>query len=68
MKLLKVEENNDLVRSVESGAILSVDKEALVLHRRRRSIINEQEKRIETLETRMKTLEVLLNNILEEGK
>lgn len=67
MKTLKVEENKDLVRSVDTGAILSIDKESLLQHRRRRSVLIEQESRIENLESTVHKLEAALNKLLHKA-
>jgi hypothetical protein len=63
--MLKVENEKALVRDPRTGAILNTDIEALQRHRASRSIIKNQQKTIEDLESRLARVEqILLNTII----
>jgi predicted transcriptional regulator len=66
MSHIKVEEDKTLVRDSSTGAILNTDKEALKIYRRRKSILDGQQKRIDNLENTVAELKELLNTIINK--
>jgi predicted transcriptional regulator len=66
MSHIKVEEDKTLVRDSSTGAILNTDKEALQNYRRRKSILDGQQKRIDNLENTVAELKELLNTIINK--
>jgi predicted transcriptional regulator len=66
MSHIKVEEDKTLVRDSTTGAILNTDREALQNYRRRKSILDGQQKRIDNLENTVAELKELLNTIINK--
>lgn len=64
MNILKVKDNVDLVRSVDSSAILNINKVELDKHRARRKLMEDKDSKLEELSTKVESLELLLKNLL----
>lgn len=64
MDTIKVKDNADLVRSVDSSAILNVNKVELDKHRARRKLIENKDAKLEELSSKVESLELLVKNLL----
>lgn len=69
--LLKVKDRDDLVREPYSKALLQIDREALLAHRRKKQMVQEMinnTKRIDSLENDMKEIKELLQILVQNSK
>ena len=64
MKTIKVEDNSDLVRSVESTAILNINKSELEKHRARRKLLEDKDSKLNEMSSRIESLENMVINLL----
>lgn len=66
----KVKDNRGLVRDMESKAILNVDHQALLEHRRKKKTMGEvlnQSKRIDKLEDDISDIKKMLMHLIEKN-
>jgi carbamoylphosphate synthase small subunit len=67
----KVKEHNDIVRDMNSKAILNIDREALENHRRKKTVMKtivENNEKIHELENNVKEIKQMLSCLLERYK
>jgi hypothetical protein len=67
----RVKEHNDLVRDLNSKAILNIDQEALENHRKKKTVMQtiiKNNKKIDELETDVKEIKQMLSCLLERYK
>lgn len=64
MNTIKVKDNTDLVRSVETNAILNVNKVELEKHRARRKLLDDKDSKLESLTNKVESLEILVQSLL----
>jgi carbamoylphosphate synthase small subunit len=67
----KVQDHNDLVRDMNSKAILNIDQEALENHRRKKSVMKslvENNQKVKELENDVKEIKQMLSCLLERYK
>ena len=64
MNTIKVKDNADLVRSLDSSAILNVNKSELDKHRARRKLMEDKDSKLDELSTKVESLELLVKNLL----
>jgi carbamoylphosphate synthase small subunit len=67
----KVKEHNDLVRDMNSKAILNIDQEALENHRRKKTVMKsivENNEKIHELDNDVKEIKKMLACLLERYK
>ena len=64
MTILKVEDNEDLVRNVETSAILNINVAELHKHRARRKLLENKDLQLNALASKVETLEAMVNKLL----
>jgi hypothetical protein len=67
----KVKEHKNLVREMYSKAILNTDEQALLQHRKNKSVLKnimENNKKIEKLESDIGDIKSMLQSIIEKSK
>lgn len=68
---IKIKDRDDLVRESHSKALLQVDKDALILHRQRKRMVQEMlnnTERLNSLENDMKEIKELLSILVQNNK
>ena len=64
MAILKVEDNEDLVRNVETSAILNTNTFELHKHRARRKLFESKDLQLYELTSKVEALQAMVNNLL----
>lgn len=64
MTILKVEDNEDLVRNVETSAILNINIAELHKHRTRRKLLENKDLQLNELASKVEILEATVNKLL----
>jgi carbamoylphosphate synthase small subunit len=67
----KVKEHNDIVRDMDSKAILNIDRESLENHRRKKTVMKsivENNEKIHELDNDVKEIKQMLSCLLERYK
>ena len=70
VKFVKVQEHEHLIKDVSSGAILNVDKSAIVRHEKRIREIEKEKRRdddLNNLKSELSEIKALLKALIEQG-
>ncbi len=68
MPLIKVKDHDDLVRDNNSSAILNINKDELSKHRARKKLLSSKDLQLNTLSSRVESLENLVKKLLNSYK
>ncbi len=70
VKFVKVQEHEHLIKDISSGAILNVDKSAIVRHEKRIREIEKEKRRdddLNNLKSELSEIKALLKALIEQG-